>query len=63
MSGNVWEWTSDCSVKGESDVRRHCYLGGSLLDSVGDFVRSLSRYFLTTVYQGSNIGFRLAQDL
>jgi len=59
MAGNVWEWCASCHA--QSDGGR-VVRGGSWFD-IPEFLRSSFRFWDSTVFRCSDIGFRLAQDI
>lgn len=78
MSGNVWEWVQDCwhennkeeppvdgsawLVANRGDCTQRVLRGGSW-DDEPDNLRSATRARFGAVGRGSDVGFRLAQDL
>ncbi|HEX5864225.1 MAG TPA: formylglycine-generating enzyme family protein, partial [Casimicrobiaceae bacterium] len=74
MAGNVWQWVQECyhgnydgaptdgSAWAIGDCNNRVVRGGSWL-GIPQYVRSASRYRLTTDVRGSNISFRLGRTL
>ncbi|MEN0050058.1 MAG: SUMF1/EgtB/PvdO family nonheme iron enzyme [Bacteroidota bacterium] len=77
MSGNVWEWCTDCwyesyeglpkdgsayLVKDKGDCSRRVLRGGSWVSYVTRYLRSADRYRCDSNVRDFNYGFRVAQD-
>lgn len=59
MSGNVWEWTSDCA---DSGCERWILRGGSWISSAQGALAA-NRYQSAPIMQDNFVGFRLARTL
>lgn len=73
MSGNLWEWTADCSRPGyrdapadgsarDGDCKSRVLRGGSWL-SGAQYSRAALRFSLNADYRAGDIGFRIVREL
>lgn len=62
MSGNVWEWVSDCEAEHEGRCRGYGLRGGSWASSP-DQLRSAKRHSAPGTARYNTVGFRLIREL
>jgi formylglycine-generating enzyme required for sulfatase activity len=65
MSGNVWEWCSNCwrvDYNSAEDCTRHVVRGGSWYDATSLWVRAAARSTVTSSERPVYLGFRVAMD-